>query len=533
MWLALALWAGVAEASSRGERLALEGRCASAIPELTEHLAANPGDATAAWRLGQCALRQGDHAQAVEALRQALDHAPDLAHARLDLARAHYHLGQLDAAEEALAAAATLEDTALWQLYRGMLAWAREDAETAVRALERARALDAAAVDPAAAYYLGRALTQLGAREEALAALDAAAAAAPGSVWAEEAERPRRPPEAAARGWLELGVGAEYDDNVVLTGRDTPLPANISDEEDLRAVWQARAGVETGRRDATALGVIASYRGRAHGDTDLRDFDTHFPGATVWVQRALGEATAVRADYDLRYLWVDAEPFLFSNAGRLSLRHGWSADQSTAVFTSLFHDEYLFSVLDVPDAAGGVCPVLPPPFTVCGPPGLDERDARERDGWGWGAGLSHVLRLRLDPLPAVTLRGGYAFARFEGEGRDYSHDAHQGFAGLAWVLPGTRGVGLDLQAAYVHRPYRHATTFPDPGNLVAGQPYALSQIRRREDVVLVTTQLRFPLADRLTATAYHRYRDHRSNAEVFDYDQHVVGLRFEAALELF
>jgi hypothetical protein len=56
--------------ASRGERLALEGRCAAAIPELEAE--AGAGVASAAWRLGQCHLRQKLYPEAVIDLERAL-----------------------------------------------------------------------------------------------------------------------------------------------------------------------------------------------------------------------------------------------------------------------------------------------------------------------------------------------------------------------------------------------------------------------------------------------------------------------------
>src|SRR5882672_7863352 len=59
---------------TRGERLALEGRCDVAVPELEKELelAPAPESGHVAWRLGQCALHARDYARAATLLERAL-----------------------------------------------------------------------------------------------------------------------------------------------------------------------------------------------------------------------------------------------------------------------------------------------------------------------------------------------------------------------------------------------------------------------------------------------------------------------------
>src|SRR5438093_4236040 len=102
---------------TRGERLALEGRCEVAVPELEKELESVPAPESAhvAWRLGQCALRARDYPRAATVLERALAIDPTLAEANLDLARARYHAGDLDGADAALHAGESLSGEALWQ----------------------------------------------------------------------------------------------------------------------------------------------------------------------------------------------------------------------------------------------------------------------------------------------------------------------------------------------------------------------------------------------------------------------------------
>ncbi|TMA34055.1 MAG: hypothetical protein E6J87_08355, partial [Deltaproteobacteria bacterium] len=65
---------------TRGERLALEGRCEVAVPELEKELeeVPSPESAHVAWRLGQCELRARDYARASATLERALAIDPSL-----------------------------------------------------------------------------------------------------------------------------------------------------------------------------------------------------------------------------------------------------------------------------------------------------------------------------------------------------------------------------------------------------------------------------------------------------------------------
>lgn len=512
---------------SRGERLAVEGRCEAALPRLERELDAAPGDARVAWRLGQCALRLHRYARAAQVLEQSLAADPERARARLDLARARYHLDDLAAADAALhASESELAGDATWQLYRGMVDLGRGDTEAAVRALERARALDPHAVEPVASYYVGLALRERGEEERADAVLRGVVDRWAGTAWATEADRALRGGAGPERAWITVGGGLEYDDNVVLLGREVVLPEQISDEGGVRGVWLASGGLDLGRWGDTRAGVLASYRGRAHADPDLREFDSHFPTASLWVDQVLRRDTVVRLRGDFGYAWVDGQPFLGTGGGRLSLLHGWSKRSTTELFGGGFVDDYLFSFVDVPDgpgAPGAPCGSLPPAFPVCGPPGLDERAARDRDGWAVQAGVAHALALSGRGLPGdPSLRGGYTFTSFESDGRESSHRAHRFFLGAVFALP--FAFALDLEGSYTRRVFRHPSTYPEQEVLVPGLQYPLGDDPRREDVFEGEVRLSRPLTDRVSATARYRYRDHRSTADVFDYDQHVVGL---------
>jgi tetratricopeptide (TPR) repeat protein len=531
---------------TRGERLALEGRCEVAVPELEKELEQVPAPESAhvAWRLGQCALRARDYARAAAELERALATNPSLAEANLDLARARYHSGDLDGADAALRAGESLSGEALWQLYRGMVDLGRGDPASAVVALQKAVDINKAtfqtradpqAVEPAASYYLGVALRAAGHEDDARQRLDEVADAWRGTDWASEANRALGR-TGGRRAWLNLGAGIAYNDNVVLSGRDTPLPEEISNEGDFLGALVARGGLDLGQWGANSAGLLASYRGRIHFDRDdLRQFDSHFPTASLWLNHALRADTAVRFRYDFGYAWVDTDPYLISNGGRLSLIHAWSARSSSELYARSFVDDYRFSSQDVPDglgAPGSLCPPLPAPYTVCGPRLLNEHEARDLDGYGSGGGVSHAvtLPLGLAPIADPSLTTGYAYTYFEADGREYARQDHRAFLGLGFALPWS--LGLDMEGSYTYRDFRHPTTFPDREDLLRASPstsqptsrqYFLSDRDRYDQRVGFDARLSIPLAEPFSLSLLYSYLDNLSTANVFDYDQHVVG----------
>jgi opacity protein-like surface antigen len=274
--------------------------------------------------------------------------------------------------------------------------------------------------------------------------------------------------------------------------------------------------------------------GRAHIDSDLHEFDSHFPSASLWLNQAVRADTHVRLRYDFGYAWVGSDPFLLSNGGRLSLIHAWSQRSSTELFGTLFADDYRVDADDVPDPVNPLGADCTATGQICGPSGLDERRERDRDGWGKGVGISHALAL---PAPAAlpinpSLSGGYTFTDFSADGREYGHEAHRFNLGLGFGLP--YGIGLDLEGSYTARIFDHPSTFPDQAALAAAtsapdHQYALSSLRRREHAYTAESRLSIPLPDPYSLTAYYRFRDNVSTSDVFDYDQHIVGLLFNVS----
>lgn len=550
----LALAAGPAAAAedaaallARAHQEAAAGRCDEALGLLEQA----PDDAGVADLIGQCQMQRKRWAEAAAAFADAKRLDPETPDVDLHLAVSRFHDGDVDGAELALDDARVRSPgSAEVDLYDGLIRLERGgDPVAAAEALERARGRDPTGVEPVASYYAGIAWLRAKERERASEAFERVQTEAPGSSWAsaaqraltgsdglvllrdrrdlqglQQAERPlgRVPIEGERQGpWIVLSGGFEYDSNVILRGDGVAVPDEISDEGDVRGVWTAQIGTEVFRNRDWAVGVMAAYYGSAH--FDLSDFDTQYPSVTTWVDRRLGESTLARLQYDFSYAWVGYDGYLLEHSVTPALFHDWGGRRGNSrLFTQLSWDDYRFHPDDVPDGnpppAGGpgtICPDLSEP---CGPFGLDEAHARNRDGFWSIVGVDHVV-------PVVELRSqfsaGYRWHHYDAEGTEYDFDGHEFVLGARTALPWL--VVLDVQGSYTYRPYDDPSTYPDPGDLEDGVEYFLSSDDKEENVWQADAILERPITDWLIGSLRYEYTRNDSNVEVFDWDRHIVG----------
>jgi tetratricopeptide (TPR) repeat protein len=503
---------------AQAERLAAEGRCAPALDAIGELRAAGAADADLLVLGGTCASQVRRYDEAVTLLREALAREPARGDAHLRLAIALYHQGDLPGARAELdSAAAQLGDRhAEVLLYRGLLLLEAQQSIPAAEALEAARARDPRTVEPVASYYAGLAWSRAQDRERAEAALSRVVEEWPGTSWAAEAERLRG--ELAVGGlrrWAQVRVGFEYDDNAVLQGAGAPLPEDISNAADWRGIWSGEAGAELFRTPRWSAGALLGYSGTAY--VDITSFDSHYPVLALWLDRRLDEATTLRGSIDGGYAWVDGGSFFTTGRTSLTLLRSWESRGTSELYGRFRIDEYFVHSDDVasgPGEPGDDCPGIP----TCGPPGLDERRERDRDGHSWLVGARHTIGV---PRLRSTFRLGWEFERFAARGTEYSFRANSLIAGVFVALPWQ--LGLDASGVVTWRPFDHPSTFPDPPAPVFEVEYGLSGDDRDERYTGVGVSLARPLGRGLTASAGWRWERNRSNVDVFDYRRQVFG----------
>lgn len=500
------LTAGSAEAApdaaARAEAVQMvqTQRCEQAIPLLEQARRNDPGDARLPLLAGECQIRLRRYADAVISLTEVKRLDPRLPDVDLYLGIAHYHTGDLEAAERDFEAArVTSPGRAEVDLYLGMILLQDSRNEEAAAALQRARMADARAVEPVASYYEGLALLAAGQSSKGREALERVRELAPGSDWAAAAERSLQ----GAPGWgprqsfFEAMVGTEWNTNVTLAGTEIS-PGEISGRRDLGTVWSATAGTEVYRQDEWAVGALASYYGNAH--TTLYQFDLQYPGASIWVDRRLSDVTTFRFQSEINYAWYGYEPYTVLGGLTPSIFHSWQDYGLTWVYAKFYGGDYFFDNFDIDDSIG--------------PPGVDEERQRNRDGWGVTAGFLHTANVKAID---TELRGGFNYYHYWSVGTEWRYDGYEVILGFRRPLP--YEFVLDGQAGFVYRPFYHPSTYPENNTIPLVFPYA----KRRDNAWQFEVKLERPINSWLKASARYYYLDNGSNTPTFNYRQQIWG----------
>jgi len=496
----------------RATALAREGRCADALGVLAE---IDRPTARSENLRAQCQLETKDWPAALATLEEVkrLDPAtPDL---ELHLAIARFHMGDYEGSREALdAAAPAAQQNPQYHLYRGLVLLQEARSEEAARELARARAVGPTRVEPGASYYEALAWAGADEEEKAREALDRVIETAPGTPWAAEAQRAKADLSRLAGGradaWAFARAGLEYDDNVRLRGEDVfaeidPL-AKRDDFHDVRAVWLLHGGAELLSGPGWSAGVQGTYYGSAH--QDLTAFNEHYPVLGLWYDRRLAEDTFLRLGYDIGYSWYQYDPFLFTQQVSASLFHDFGEAGRTELFATPYKYNYMYPVEDVL--------TCPPNVNLCGPPGIDEEDERNRDGWGLSTGVEH--RLPIDALDTELL-GGVAYLRYSARGTEYSYNGVGTWVGTETTLPFE--LALRTSIAYSHLSYRHSSTYPN--EVTPTVTYTLDDDDRHDDRWYYAVELEKYITAAWSASLRYSYRDYNSNTKVFAYDREIVG----------
>lgn len=515
--------------------LAREGRCEVALPLLETAQSASPTDAEIAQLIGECAIRLQRFDLATKALDAARRLDPETPKVDLHLAIAHFHQGNPDRAAQALARAkATDGAQPEFLLYAGLVALSRADYAEAIQHFESASKVRDRPVEPMASFYLGRAFRQDRQRNHAEAAFEQVIRDHPGTTWADEAKRAIEAihEDSEIKLWTALEIGFEHDDNALLRGRGAGRPADISNQSDQRGFWFVDVGALLLRTEDWNGGVALRYGGSEH--QDLHGFDTHAAGGSLWLDRTLDIAdTTLRLQADFDSTWVGQDPFVLSNRWSAMLYKPWGSGGYTMASFALGIDDYRYRTVDVDDVEmDGGCPVA---TTLCGPAGLNERNARDRDGTGVTATLLHrePVVTDLDWFSNAWIEGEYQYGRYKSDGSEYDHQRHQVELGIGTELPFE--FKLTVSGRYAYVPYRNASTFPDQSDLLVppamlDQEYFLDDSPRREHETGVRVRLERAFGEHVVVSTRWTRTRNRSTADVFDYTRDLFGISVRIGL---
>lgn len=514
----------------RGHRLAREGRCEPALIELAAARAANPHlDTASAVLAGQCLVRLERYREALREFEIASLAGTRVPGLELGRAVAYYHLEEpFEAAKALRRAEANDPDRAELQLYKGLLELDRGNHEAGAVAFGRARALDAGYAEPVASFYEGLAYVETEDRDEAIASLERVVRDWPGTTWAEEAEKALGALERDDQKiwWVQATAGLDYDSNVALVDGSN----GISRKEDGRFLLSFSAGVPLIQTDELTLGVIASYWGTKYFQET--EFSADFPTISLWLDRRLTNRSISRFEYEYGFAWLDGDQYVGTNTWRASLFQSWDQAGTSRLYLAYRRDDFRVSFDNVQAGdgePGDPCPPGSDPSKACGPPGLDESTARNRDSWAIVTGVEQSVPLAdlgwlRSPLPSA----GYEFEWVDSRGREWRHQAHSVWVAQSVVLPFE--LNLSTEARFTYRAFRDPTTFPDNSDLRADTQYGLKRTNRREKEWNLIAALERSITKNLSVSISWRYEDNDSTSATFDYHRHIVGMQLTGRL---
>jgi tetratricopeptide (TPR) repeat protein len=431
----------------------------------------------------------------VAALSAELEKHPDDPALARALARAHLERG------EAAAAAALLrgfgerrpeQRPALAQLL-GRALYLEGELEEARSALELA--LAHRPDDALAHLYLGLVLWRSGDPEGAARALRTAGELDPSLSLR---ERPREPATLAGGHFTFMGgSGVEFDTNPLVEGEEGSTP---SEGDDFRLVYHAGLSSQLLRSESSM--VSASYRFDGSNHDELSELDMLAHGVGVSGAYAFGNGVFARLDGAAGFQRLDDHRYVDTQS--LAPALGFRVGEDGIVQLRVSAERRDFA--DDPDD----------------PTGLDA--ALGRDGWRYGAALSHTTPLERWAGAALTTQLSYArtltHGRTDSNGLDAAFDSNLVAADAALALPVGLGVRMEARVlvGYERFDEENAVQFAVDGE----------RVRRRDTLVDTSLSLRRPLTEWLELELRLRDTRHGSTAGVYDYDRQIVGtyLRF-------
>ena len=418
-------------------------------------------------------------------------HPDDPAVARA-LARAHLERGEIDAAIDGLrtlgarlpqhrAALAQLLGRALY--LKGDLAAARAELELAV-----AHRPD----DALAHFYLGLVLMKSGDAEGAARELQIAQRIDPGLL-----------PKARPRGvmpWLDGhfslmgGSGVEFDTNPTIEGEESFSTGESGD--DFRLLYHAGLATQLLRTEQDALTASYRFDQSEHDHLDELNLQSHSFG--LGGVHAFGNGVFARLDGGTALLQLDHASYLDS----------WSLAPSVGVQLDGLGVVQLRGTAEQRSYADA-----------------PSQPSLERDGWRYGAALSHVLPIERWAGARLTTQLQYARtltqAGTDADGFGSAFDSNWISADAAFSVPIPFGVRMEtrLLVGYERFDEENRTQY-DADLLSDPDP---RRIRRRDTVIDTSLSFVRPLGRLADLELRLRDTRHGSTTSIYDWDRQIIG----------
>jgi len=253
------------------------GRYDAALPLFQQAAETDAQDYLAVYYLGVTYGKLEKYEASVPHLEKAVALRPDFIPARQDLAVSYFHLQRYQDAIRHLEEAEQRDpQNGLLHYYKGLCYYRLNEPAAAIPALTTAAKLEPL-IRYKAHYYVGLSYLTQDKPQEAQQALQIVTQS-PDTDLAfraanliTEINKQSQAPGADKRWQLRVGVGSQFDSNVVLQPDDGAVPGQISDKEDFRFTFSFGGRYDLWRTSSTYLMADYSFYQTVH--TDISDFD--------------------------------------------------------------------------------------------------------------------------------------------------------------------------------------------------------------------------------------------------------------------
>jgi len=471
----------------------------SELERLARAVASHPEDPDLLFALAQRLAESEQTDAAVERLSTLVERWPDYRpEASLQLGRLLFEQGRAEAAVPHLERAAALEPASgPAQLYLGLALQACGRGGEAESSFERAAQ---ATPELSAEAWLLAGLSRL-ARGDRAGGDELLARALAADPDGESGRNARLVLEGAGRAPSRLRLqaygGMEYDSNATLDSGDdfTGLPSAQSDGV---VVWGSAISIEAVRSERFGVLLGAAYDQTSH--LELHDWDVRQYGGALTAGWRAGERLTAQLDARISHADLDGDPYLLWGGLRPSLvftlgpRAGW---------LRVFGGTSWYRYDETPASS-----------------------ALERDGFGYGSGLVHGLRI--PGLEDAEFSWYASWERFDSDAKtdtllgfegDYDRTGYGGGARVSAALPWS--IWGDLGVSYLREDYANENLVDYLTDDGVG---TTSPKRRSDDVWEARIRLLRPVTRFVDLELSTRYSDNASNVDLYRFDRWVVGL---------
>lgn len=341
------------------------------------------------------------------------------------------------------------------------------------------KALSMKPEDPRANLELGIYYFNVSAYDVATGYLERARKVAPNTEYSAKAEEyvMRIRAGGPSKPWfLSIGLGVQYDSNVVLNGEDNPLPQGISRKSDWRAVASLKGRYDLLKTEKAEGSVGYSLYQSLH--TKLSDFNTSQHVLDLKASRAISPSVRLTGMYSFEYTFVDGDGYVYvhtlSPAFVISEGKGFSTSVEYRYSNNHYRNSDLF-----PDNA-------------------------DRTGSNNLIGLTQTIPLH----PSVLGKVGFSHDLDSTRKDFWDYRGDKGFGALQFSL--RRNIYLDVYGEYYHKDYKGLQ--PATGG------------KRKDKVYTASISATKRFSERYSVTLGELYIRNKSNTAVFDYKRAITSL---------